>query len=165
MSQPNQNAALYFVDRHRDDAAKNKPAFIESGANGRRLTYAALAAQSDQIADLLARHNIGREDRALMLVHDTIEFPIIFWGALKAGIIPIPLNTMLPGDIYAAILADCRPRALFISALPLTDDRPAFDRSPKNPRCVRYRRCHPAIPKFPIRTRPKPSPFPHPRQP
>jgi len=121
MNQTSQNAALYFVDRHRDSATADKAAFIESGEHGRSLTYTALADQSDKMAGLFARHNIAREDRALMLVHDSIEFPITFWGALKAGIIPIPLNTLLTPEIYATIFADCRPAALFISAplLPL----------------------------------------------
>ena len=51
-----------------------------------------------------------------MLVLDLIEFPIIFWGSLKAGIVPIPLNTLLPAEVYNAILMDSRARALFVSA-------------------------------------------------
>ena len=119
MAEQNQNAALYFVDRHRKGTRGSKLAFIESGDGGRRLSYRDLADQSDQMAGLFARHDIRREDRALMLVHDIIEFPVIFWGALKAGIIPVPLNTMLNSDTYSAIFADCRPTALFISVLML----------------------------------------------
>jgi len=116
MAEQNQNAALYFVDRHRKGVPGSKLAFIESGDSGRRLSYRDLADQSDQVSGLLARHDIRREDRALMLVHDIIEFPTIFWGAIKAGVIPVPLNTMLTGDAYGPIIADCRPSAVFISA-------------------------------------------------
>ena len=51
-----------------------------------------------------------------MLVLDKIEFPVIFWGSLKAGIIPVPLNTLLASDVYDVILRDSRGRgALFVS--------------------------------------------------
>jgi 4-hydroxybenzoate-CoA ligase len=47
---------------------------------------------------------------------DTIEFPVVFLGAMLAGIVPIPLNTALTVDTYAYMLADSRARAVFISA-------------------------------------------------
>lgn len=107
------NAALYFVDRHRANA--DKPAFIEGGGQKRQLSYHDLAAQSDRMAAFYAVHGVRREDRAAMLVLDQIEFPIIFWGSLKAGVVPIPLNTLLASDVYQAILNDSRARALFVS--------------------------------------------------
>src|SRR5262249_19031230 len=115
MTEANKNAALYFVDRHGLGAAKTKAAFIEAGQGGHTLTYGELASQSDRMAALYERHGLRREDRAAMLVLDQIEFPIIFWGSLKAGIIPIPLNTLLSAEVYGAILKDSRARALFVS--------------------------------------------------
>ncbi len=115
-SKNNANAAVYFVERHRSGPIADKPAFVEGDAGARQLTYGALADQSDRIGDMLARHGIAREDRAVILVHDTIEFPVIFWGAIKCGVIPVPLNTMLSTEIYDVILNDARPRALFVSA-------------------------------------------------
>ncbi len=50
-----------------------------------------------------------------MLVLDQIEFPIIFWGALKAGVVPIPLNTLLSTALYNEILNDSRASCLFVS--------------------------------------------------
>jgi 4-hydroxybenzoate-CoA ligase len=116
MTSKSGNAALYFVDRHRAGQIGAKTAFIEAGAEGRTLTYAELASQSDRMAALYQRHGMKPEDRAAMLVLDTIEFPIVFWGSLKAGIIPIPLNTLLSADIYNAILMDSKARALFVSS-------------------------------------------------
>jgi len=54
---------------------------------------------------------------------DTIEFPVIFWGSLKAGVTPVPLNTLLSEDIYAVILEDCGARVLFVSSelLPIVE--------------------------------------------
>lgn len=114
MSNLNGNAAIHFVERHRV-RLKDKPAFIEGHKGGAILTYGALADQSDRMAHLYERCGIRREDRAAMLVLDCVEFPVIFWGSLKAGIIPIPLNTMLTSDVYDAILMDSRARVLFVS--------------------------------------------------
>ena len=119
MSASNANAAAYFVDRHRDGPVGRKNAFVEAG-NGRTLSYSELADQSDRMAALYDRHGLQREDRAVMLALDTIEFPIIFWGSLKAGIVPVPVNTLLSTEIYASILNDSRAKALFVSA-PLLD--------------------------------------------
>lgn len=109
------NAALYFVDRHANGASADKPAFIESDGKKRRISYRQLSFESGRLADLYEKHGISREDRAALLLLDRIEFPIIFWGSLKAGIVPIALNTLLATDVYAAILADSRARALFVS--------------------------------------------------
>ncbi len=112
----NGNAAAYFVDRHRAGPVAAKAAFIEAGPHGRMIAYRDLALQSDRMAALYERHGLRAEDRAAMLVLDQIEFPIVFWGSLKAGIVPIPLNTLLPAGLYNAILMDSRARALFVSA-------------------------------------------------
>ncbi len=116
MTESNGNAALYFVDRHRSGHSADKIAFIEAGDGGRSLAYRDLAQKSDNMADLYERHGLRPEDRAAMLVLDQIEFPVIFWGSLKAGIVPVPLNTLLSPALYDAMLKDSRARALFISA-------------------------------------------------
>jgi 4-hydroxybenzoate-CoA ligase len=130
MTKVNGNAAIYFVDRHRSCAAGAKAAFIEAGAGGRTLTYGGLASQSDRMAALYERHGLRAEDRAVMLVLDQIEFPIVFWGSLKAGIIPIPLNTLLSPEVYAAILMDSRARALFVSRELLPNIEPVLAGNP-----------------------------------
>ncbi len=110
------NAAAYFVDRHRAGPVAAKVAFIEAGPGGRTITYLDLALRSDRMAALYERHGLRTEDRAAMLVLDLVEFPVIFWGSMKAGIVPIPLNTLLSTEVYRAILLDSRARALFVSA-------------------------------------------------
>ncbi|MFQ5439712.1 MAG: AMP-binding protein, partial [Paracoccaceae bacterium] len=115
MTKNNANAALHFVDRHVADGRTDKVAFQEGIEGGRSLSYGDLAAQSDCMAALFERHDIRREDRAAMLVLDVVEFPVIFWGSLKCGVVPVPLNTLLATDVYDAILRDSRARVLFVS--------------------------------------------------
>ncbi len=124
------NAAVYFIDRHRSGEIGSKPAFIEVGGGERVLTYDQLADQSDLMACLYARHGLRREDRVAMLVLDRIEFPIIFWGSLKAGVIPVPLNTLLSVDVYDTILRDSRARALFVSVELLDTLKPMLEDNP-----------------------------------
>ena len=50
-----------------------------------------------------------------MIMLDTVDFPVVFLGAIRAGIVPVPLNTLLTADQYAYMLADCRARVLFVS--------------------------------------------------
>lgn len=128
MNPANGNAAGYFVDRHVEEGRADKPAFIECGTGGRRLTYGQLAAESGRMADLYRRHGIEPESRAAMIVLDQIEFPIIFWGSLKAGVVPVPLNTLLSSDYYEIILNDSRAKALFVSAEVLPSVAPLLSR-------------------------------------
>ena len=108
------NAASYFVDRHVGEGRARKVAFREA-ETGRTLTYGELSDASGRAATALAAHGIAREERMAMLVLDQIEFPILFWGALKAGVIPVPLNTLLATPVYDTILRDSRATFLVVS--------------------------------------------------
>ncbi len=111
----NGNAAVYFVDRHAQSLLASKTAFVEADGAKRKLSYGELGEQSARMAELYQKHGIARESRVALLVLDQIEFPIIFWGSLKAGIVPVAINTLLVSDIYRTILSDSRAQALFIS--------------------------------------------------
>src|SRR5207244_5833422 len=75
-------------------------------------------------ANMLRRLGVRREERVAMIMLDTVDFPCVFLGAIRAGIVPVPLNTLLTSDQYAYVLADCRARVLFISEalLPVVKD-------------------------------------------
>jgi 4-hydroxybenzoate-CoA ligase len=111
----NGNAAIYFVDRHVDEGRADKVAFREADGRKRSLTYGALAEQTGRFAGALYRHGVRREERIAMIVQDQVEFPVIFWGALKAGAIPVPLNTLLSASVYESILSDSRASILVVS--------------------------------------------------
>ncbi len=110
------NAVRYFVDRHVVEGRAEKPAFIEADGKQRTLTYGALHREAGRFAGALARHGVRREERIAMIVRDQIEWPVVFWGAMKAGAIPVPLNTLLAADVYETILSDSRASVLVVSA-------------------------------------------------
>jgi 4-hydroxybenzoate-CoA ligase len=126
----NANAAAWFVDRHAAEGRGKKVAFREAAGEMRRLTYGGLAEASGRIAGALARAGVNREERAAMFVLDQIEFPQVFWGALKAGVVPIPLNTLLATPVYQTILRDSRAAVAFVSAELLPVVLPACEGCP-----------------------------------
>ena len=109
------NAANYFVDRHLHEGRGDKLAFREADGAERSITYGQLAALSAQAAGAFGRAGVRREERAALLMLDQIELPVLFWGALKAGVVPIPLNTLLSAQVYDTILRDSRASILFVS--------------------------------------------------
>jgi len=115
MVEANQNAATYFVDRHVAGPLADKAAFIEADGAKRSITYKTLSEESDKLASLYEKHGIQCEERVALLILDQIEFPIIFFGSMKAGVVPIALNTLLATDVYNVILRDSRSSVLFVS--------------------------------------------------
>ena len=107
------NAAVDFVDRNVAEGRGDKTAFIDRSRN---LTYGELRDAVARIGPMLARMGIERENRIALVLLDTIEFPIVFWGAIRAGIIPVLLNTRLTTDQYRYLLDDSRAKAVFVSA-------------------------------------------------
>lgn len=107
------NAAYYFVDRHVAEGRDSKVAFAQGG---RALTYGELKRDSERMVNFYARIGVGREARAAVLVLDCLEYPVIFWGSLKAGVVPVCLNTLLSTEQYRYILEDCRAQVLFVSS-------------------------------------------------
>ncbi|MEM7520372.1 MAG: benzoate-CoA ligase family protein [Pseudomonadota bacterium] len=123
------NAAYYFADRHVAEGRGDKLAYVEA-ESGRTLSYAAMADGAALVADALTRAGMRAEERVALLVLDQIEFPQLFFGAMKAGVVPIPLNTLLATPVYDDILRDSRAAMLFVSAPLWTVIAPAVVESP-----------------------------------
>ena len=107
------NAAVDMVDRNVAQGRGANTAFIDPT---RRISYAELRDAAARVGPMLARLGLDREDRIAMIMLDTVDFPVLFWGAIRAGIIPAPLNTLLTAEQYRYILEDSRAKVLFVSA-------------------------------------------------
>ena len=112
MSEGSYNAVTWLLDRNVEEGRQHKLAFDDTVS---RLTYGELQQQTRRAANMLRRLGVRREERVAMIMLDTVDFPIVFLGAIRAGIVPVPLNTLLTAEQYAYILADCRARVLFVS--------------------------------------------------
>ena len=109
----NGNSVEYFVDRHEREG---RGASLMCRDPWRSLSYGALAEATRRFAGALRGAGIAREQRVVLLLLDTIDFPIAFWGAIRAGVVPVPINTLLTHEMVGYVLADSRASALVISA-------------------------------------------------
>jgi benzoate-CoA ligase len=106
------NAAVDLVGRNISAGRGGKTAFIDDTGS---LTYAQLAERVDRAANALLSLGIEREERVAIAMLDACDWPAIFLGAIKAGIVPVALNTLLTPKDYEYQLRDSRSRALFVS--------------------------------------------------
>ena len=115
------NAAVDFVDRNVAEGRGDKTAFIDSSRN---LTFGELRDTAARIGPMLARMGIEPENRIALVMLDTVDFPILFWGAIRAGIVPVLVNTRLTVDQYRYLFEDSRAKAVFVSTalLPMVQE-------------------------------------------
>ena len=106
------NVATYFVDRHIAESRDDKIAY-ECGDE--RVTYRQLFQRVNRAGNLLKKLAVRQEERVGLLLLDTPEFPYCFFGAIKIGAVPIPINTLLKPSEYEYILNDSRVRVLIVS--------------------------------------------------
>jgi len=106
------NAVTDFVDANVARGLGDKPAF---GDGSRTLTYAELQQATWRFARALGALGLRQESRIALLLLDTIDFPIAFWGSIRAGVVCIPLNTLLSAEQYAYMLDDSRAEAVLVS--------------------------------------------------
>ena len=95
------------LDAGRAEAGLHRPAQI--------LTYGKLARRVDCFGRVLRARGIRREDRILLCLLDTVDWPTAFLGAIKFGAVPVPVNTLMTDDDYRFMLTDSRARMLIVS--------------------------------------------------
>jgi 4-hydroxybenzoate-CoA ligase len=107
------NAATDFVDANVARGLGDKLAFVDPD---RSLTYGELQTRTIRLANALRILGVEHEHRVALLMNDTVDYPVAFWGTIRSGAVAIPLNTYLTVPQYAYILADCRATALVLAA-------------------------------------------------
>jgi 4-hydroxybenzoate-CoA ligase len=122
------NAAADLVDAPVDRGLGEKIAFTDGD---RSLSYADLQRRTCAFGAALRRLGLRPEERLALLLYDTIDFPVAFWGGVRAGIVVLPLNTLLNSEQYAYILADSRATAIVASASLSKMLGPVMDRLPQ----------------------------------
>src|SRR5262252_4827621 len=107
------NAAADLIERNLVAGRGGKTAFIDDRG---QYSYAELAERVSRFANAVRRLGIHPEERILLCLYDTIDFPTAFLGAIKAGVVPVAVNTQLSAGEFAFMLADSRARAVIVSA-------------------------------------------------
>ena len=121
------NAAHDLVERNLVAGRASKTAYIDDQG---RYTYAGLAERVNRAANALTGLGLEMENRVMLAHLDTIDFPSVFLGAIKAGIVPVTANTLLTTADYKFMLEDSRVRALIVSEALLPAFAPLLNNLP-----------------------------------
>lgn len=107
------NAVSDFVDANVARGLGGKTAFIDPE---RSITYAELQSRTRRFAAALQALGVRPESRIALALYDTVDFPAAFWGAVRAGVVAVPMNTLLTPDQYAYVLSDSRASSIVVTA-------------------------------------------------
>ncbi|MFC1987234.1 class I adenylate-forming enzyme family protein [Chloroflexota bacterium] len=77
-----------------------------------RLSYADLNEASNKVANTLIKMGVNKGDRVAMLLSNSPESVITYFGIVKIGAIAVPLDTDYKADELASIFNDCLPKVL-----------------------------------------------------
>ncbi|MCZ6618205.1 MAG: benzoate-CoA ligase family protein [Gammaproteobacteria bacterium] len=120
------NAAYDLLQRNLQAGRGDKPAFIDDRGS---YTYNELERRSSAFANVLRDRGVQMEQRILLCLLDSIDFPVVFLGAIKVGVVPVAVNTLLTPDDYRYMLQDSRAQMLLVSEALLPLFEPLLDES------------------------------------
>jgi benzoate-CoA ligase family protein len=119
------NAAAHFVDRN---VAEGRSARVAIECGDERITYGEVLRQVNRCGNALREQlSVRPEERVLLLLHDGPSFVYAFFGAIKIGAVPVPLNTLWKPADYEHVIRDARAAVLIVGAelLPQVERIPA----------------------------------------
>jgi benzoate-CoA ligase len=95
-----------------NEARGNKIAFRDDRCD---LSYAELDHRVRCFAAGLLAHGLQPEQRVLLVMLDTVDLPVAFLGALYAGVVPVPVNTLLTAENYGYMLTHSDAKMIVVS--------------------------------------------------
>ncbi|MDR0359328.1 MAG: AMP-binding protein, partial [bacterium] len=122
------NAAADFLDANLEAGRGGRVAIRTAAGEG--WTYEQVADEANRWGGALGELGVAIENRVLLCMVDGPEFAAVFWGTIKAGAVPVPVNTNLTADDYAYLLQDSRARVAVVSEGLADVLRAARDRAP-----------------------------------
>ncbi len=108
------NAATVFLDRNLEEGRGSKTAIYFEGNS---YSYDQIAELANRAGNGLLELGIDLEQRVALLLLDSPQFAAAFFGAIKIGAVPIPMNTNLRPNDYIYMLNDSRARVLLIHSV------------------------------------------------
>jgi benzoate-CoA ligase family protein len=121
---PERYNASRLIDRNLDAGRAEKVAIT---CGDEQITYDGLARRINRVGHGLRQLGIRREERVLLVLNDTPAFPVSFFGAMRLGAVPVPLNTLLKPADYRFLLEDSEARAIIVDAEHYARVRAAID--------------------------------------
>ena len=86
------------------------------------LSYADLDEQARRVANVLVDAGVEPGDRVGLMIPNTLEFPVAYFGAIKAGGVPTPLNLRMDPETLVFVLDDAGASVCLV-----TPDKAAAD--------------------------------------
>jgi benzoate-CoA ligase len=120
------NAAADLLDRNLA-VRPEKTAYIDERGS---YSFAELAERVNRCANALTGLGLALEARVMVCLLDTIDFPSVFLGAIKAGLVPVAVNTLLTGSDFDFMLRDSRAQGLIVSEALLPVFKPILETQP-----------------------------------
>ena len=127
------NVAVPFIDRHLSEGRSEKTAIRTVAGD---VTYGQLAEQVNRCGNVLREAELVPGDRLLMIVKDCPEFFYLFWGAIKAGVVPVPVNTLLRAPDYQYMIDDSACAAVVYSPEYAAEVAPALASAARHPEAL-----------------------------
>ncbi|HET8626485.1 MAG TPA: benzoate-CoA ligase family protein [Thermomicrobiales bacterium] len=126
------NASL-LLDRNLEAGRGDKVAIY---CEDERVTYGDLLRRVSRLGHALRALGLRREERVLLVLNDTPAFPVSFFAAIRAGAVPIPVNTLLGAADYRYFVADSGAPIAVVDAQHLGKVREAVADLPEPPRLI-----------------------------
>jgi len=110
----------------------DRPALVDLSrpSSARELGYGELNTACDGFARALAARGLVRGDRVAILALNCLEYVVALFGAMRAGVVPVPINIKVPADTADFILRDCGAQLILADAgarLLCPSDMPVVD--------------------------------------
>ena len=107
------NAAVDLLDGHLEQGRADQVAIRTPRGE---LTYGQVSGAASRVGNALLGLGVEPENRVLIALPDSPELVTTFFGALKIGAVPVPVNPTLAPDAYAYLLSDTRAKVAVVDA-------------------------------------------------
>lgn len=92
--------------------------------------------RSSKIASGLSNEGVEPGERVAMYIPNSIQFPETFFGIIKAGAVPVPLNLRMPSRTLSYIIEDSRAKILIASPIETSSSNPEAAKELKKSTCI-----------------------------
>jgi long-chain acyl-CoA synthetase len=103
-----------LVHRLLEDSAARRPEAPALIDGARTASYGELDLLANRVADVLRRAGVGRHDRVVLALENSVELVAAYFGSMKIGAVAVPLPAGPRSDRLASAVDDCAPRAAIV---------------------------------------------------
>ena len=101
-----------YVLAHADITPEKVALSVLSNSGARRISYVQLKSDVLCVAQGLLDAGVEADDRVLMRLGNTVDFPITYLAAIAIGAVPVPTSSVLTETEVAKIITDINPTVI-----------------------------------------------------